>query len=151
MRLALRAAANLLTSCDLKAGTFPAQEDLEAYWRASPGQVAALTGFVNYLNSHHSLKLDAQPDGKWLKRAKQAKAEKALIALLHESPKRPNFEARWICAAVAYFHDRKLKRKELVYARKNYQGVAGFEIGVSPDLLWIPAPDRHELVLAHSF
>lgn len=151
VRLALRAAASFLTFCDLEADTFPVQKDLEAYWSGSPGQVAALTGFVNYLNSHYTLKLDAQPDRKWLKRAKKAKAEKALIALLHESPKRPNFEARWICAASAYFHERKLRRKELVYTPKNYQGVAGFEIGVDSDLLWIPAPDSNELAVVHTF
>ena len=145
VRLALRAAASFLISCDLVAGAFPVQKNLEAYWRASPGQVAALTGFVNYLNSHHALKLNAQPDGKWLKRAKKAKAEKALVALLHETPKRPNFEARWICAASAYFHDRKLRRKKLVYTPKKHEGAAGFEIGVGPDLFWVPSPDRHEL------
>lgn len=146
VRLALRAAASFLTSCDLAAGTFPAQKDLETYWRASPGQVAALTGFASYLNRHHALQLDAQPDGKWLKRAKKAKSEKALVELLHETPKRPEFELRWICAASAYFHDRKLRRKELVYTPKKYEGVAGYEIEVGQDLLWIPAPDQHELV-----
>jgi hypothetical protein len=147
MRLALRAAASFLTSCDLAAGTFPVQKDLEVYWRASPGQVAALTGFVNYLNRHHTLQLNAQPDEKWLKRAKKAKSEKALVALLHETPKRPEFEARWICAASAYFHDRKLRRKELIYTFKKYEGVSGYEIEVGQNLLWIPAPDQHELVM----
>jgi hypothetical protein len=63
VRLSVRSAVNFLSHTKLASGALPDQRVLEAFWRHSPGQVAAVTGFINFLNKAHNLKLDPRPSG----------------------------------------------------------------------------------------
>lgn len=144
VRLALRAAASFLITCDLAEDAQPTQKQLEAYWRKTPGQVAAVTGFVNYLNRKYALQLRTKPDGQWLKRVKRSNAESALITLLNENPRGSDFTARWICRGLVYFHGQRVGRKALEYVPKVFEGTSGFEAEVRKAKLWIPAADSYK-------
>ncbi|PRW83130.1 hypothetical protein [Pseudomonas fluorescens] len=66
VRLAARAAVNLLKNAQLKLEELPTQKSLESFWRSSPGQVAAVAGFIGHLNRRHRLELQMKPDARWL-------------------------------------------------------------------------------------
>jgi hypothetical protein len=139
VRLALRAAANLLKVARLEEGAMPSMKHLEAYWRSSPGQVAAVTGFVGFLNRSYGLQLKSKPDQRWLAEAKRAKAEHELVALLKDLGAE-NFETLWIVKALAYFHGiSRVSRKELSYAPESIKGTAGFNVTHGSAKLWVPS------------
>lgn len=144
IRLAARAAANLLKSAQLKLGAMPSQKALESFWRGAPGQVAAVTGFVGHLNKHHGLELKAKPDPRWLAGAKRQKAERELVALLSEVA-HETFEERWIVKGLAYFHGvMRASRKSLVYQPQDYRGVAGFNVTYEQQVLWVPSASSYQ-------
>lgn len=144
IRLAARAAANLLKSAWLKVGALPTQKNLESFWRESPGQVAAVTGFIGYLNKYHDLQLQAKPDERLLHQAKRQKAERELVALLSETAD-AEFESRWIVKGLAYFHGMmRVSRKTLVYQHQDYRGVAGYNITHGGKVLWVPSAGSYQ-------
>ncbi len=144
VRLAARAAANLLKSAKLKVGAVPTQKALESFWREAPGQVAAVTGFIGHLNKRHGLDLQAKPDARWLSVAKRQKAERELVALLREATQE-DFEGRWIVKGLAYFHGvTRASRKKLVYQPQDYRGVAGYNITYENQVLWVPSASSYK-------
>ncbi len=143
VRLALRAAASFLKVAQLKDGVLPTMKKLEAFWRGSPGQVAAVTGFVAYLNRSYGLHLKSTPDKTWLMKARRAKAEYELLALLKDRDVE-SFESRWIAKALAYFHNvSKVSHKTLSYTFKSVNDTDGFDVAHGSATLWVPS--------AHSF
>ncbi len=139
IRLAGRAATNMLKTVHLAVGALPTQKALESFWRSSPGQVAALAGFVGYLNNSYKLQLEWRPNDRWLMTAKRDKAERELVALLGEGQQAEDFEVRWIVKGLAYFHSlRRANRKTLTYRPESYQGISGFSIEYGGKTLWVP-------------
>ncbi|MGE8436131.1 MAG: hypothetical protein ACN6P2_06280 [Pseudomonas palmensis] len=144
IRLAARAAANLLKCARLKLGAMPTQKVLESFWREAPGQVAAVTGFIGYLNRRHGLELRAKPDARWLALAKRQKAERELVALLSGAAQ-DDFERLWIVKGLAYFHGvTRASRKKLVYQPQNYRGTAGFNVTHDDQVLWVPSANSYQ-------
>ena len=145
IRLAARAAANLLKSAQLQFGALPTQKNLESFWRGSPGQVAAVTGFLGHLNRRHGLELQVKPDARWLSRARRQRAELELVAMLSEAAG-DDFEARWIVKGLAYFHDvARVSRKKLVFQPQEYMGVAGYNVAYGEKTLWVPSASSYQL------
>lgn len=144
VRLAARAAANLLKGAQLKLGALPTQKALESFWRGSPGQVAAVTGFIGHLNKHHGLELQAKPGVRWLSQARQQKAERELVALLSEVVD-DDFEGRWIVKGLAYFHGvSRTSLKKLIFQPHEYRGVAGYNVTHTDKILWIPSASSYQ-------
>lgn len=144
VRLAARAAANLLRSAQLKLGTWPTQKALESFWRGSPGQVAAVRGFIGHLNKRHGLELQVKPDARWLSQARRQKAERELVAMLSEAVD-DDFEARWIVKGLAYFHNvARANRKKLVFQPEDYRGVAGYNVAHEEKTLWVPSASSYQ-------
>lgn len=144
VRLAARPAANLLKVAQLKLGAFPTQKNLESFWRESPGQVAAVTGFVGHLNKRYGLKLQAKPDSHWLTQARRQRAERELVALLSEAAG-DDFEVQWIVKGLAYFHDLpRVSRKTLVFQVQEYRGVAGYNVTYEDKILWVPSANSYQ-------
>nr|WP_279653163.1 hypothetical protein [Pseudomonas morbosilactucae] len=143
VRIALRAAVNFLKLAGLVPQALPRMKALEAFWRRSPGQVAAVTGFVGYLNKTYSAELQARPEKRWLEKAKWDKAERELVALLkNDSGEAP--ESTWIVKGLAYFHDiRRVSRKALVYRPESFNGMAGFSVEHEGKVLWIPSASTY--------
>lgn len=141
VRLAARAAANLLKSAQVKSGTLPSQKSLELFWRDSPGQVATVTGFIGHLNKRHGLKLQVKPDARWLSTAKRQKAERDLVAMVGDTAD-DDFEARWIVKSLAYFHNLpRVSRTGLVFQPQDFQGVAGYNVSYQDKTLWVPSAE----------
>ena len=88
----------------------PSQETLEALHRETPGQRAALAGFVRWLRETHDVALALPPrrSATTLKQ-RRAKARRELLSLLGEEAGGSDFGERWRVAALAYFHDLALK------------------------------------------
>lgn len=144
IRLSVRAAVNFLNHAKLARGELPDQRVLEAFWRQSPGQVAAVTGFINFLNKVHNLKLDPRPNERWLKTAKHEKAERELIDLFKCRHEIEAFEAKWIVKGLAYFHGiRRANRKALVYRQATFHEVAGFDVELGDSSFWVPSADSY--------
>jgi len=143
IRLAIRAAVNFLKVSTLAPNERPEMKALEAFWRSSPGQVAAVTGFVGYLNKSYGTELQTRPDKRWLEKAKRDKTERELVALL-KGDGHPESEAIWITKALAYFHNvRRLSRKALVYRPDSFKGMDGFGVEHEGKVLWVPAPTTY--------
>ncbi len=139
-RLSLRAAANLLSVACLETNALPTQKTIEAYWRSSPGQVSALTGFIGYLNKTYHLQLKWKPEGRWLEKARIDKAERELVTLLRTGRQGKNFEKKWIVKGLAYFHGvRRARQKTLIYRSASYNGFEGFYVEYDGIHLWVPS------------
>nr|WP_314492555.1 hypothetical protein [uncultured Pseudomonas sp.] len=139
VRLALRAATNFLKTARLAQGAKPGMKALESFWRGSPGQIAAVTGFVGYLNKTYGLQLEPKPEKRWLRGVKKAKAERELVVLLRDQDQE-GFEARWITKALAYFHDlSRVNRKTLVYRAETFEDTEGFSVQHGSIQLWVPS------------
>ena len=105
-RLALSPAASLLEAARERGCMPPDQKALNALLRRAPGQRAALSGFVNHLKNDHGVEI-ALPTGDALasRRNRRRLLEREVLAIMREGGSGEAFERRWICAALAYFHD----------------------------------------------
>jgi hypothetical protein len=52
IRLALRPAISFFISCQNEQQAHPGQDELQHYLNSKPGQRAAITGFINFVNDH---------------------------------------------------------------------------------------------------
>jgi hypothetical protein len=142
VRLALRPAVDLLHLAGSQGAAMPTQRTLEHFWHSSPGQLAAVTGFVNFLNRTFMLKLESRPDKRLMEKARRRKKEKALRLLISERQEGGAFERKWIAAALAYFHGiSKVSSQRLTYVAADYKAVPGFNVTYGGDLLWVPSCD----------
>lgn len=146
VRLALKPAVDLLKLAWIQGNAMPSQRTLEHFWHASPGQVAAVTGFINFLNRTFGMKLDARPDKRLIEKARRQKKERALRQLLRERQEGEAFERKWISAALAYFHGiTRFSAQQLNYAAADYKSVPGFNVIDGDDELWVPSCDGFSL------
>lgn len=104
VRLALRPAASLLLVANPDGAKMPDQMALDCYLLAAPGQMAAITGFINYLNEGLGLSLALKVNEKKINEARKKKLEAELIALVREGGVGEDFRRRWLPVALAYFH-----------------------------------------------
>lgn len=142
IRLALRPAVDLIHLASSDAGGVPVQDTLKRFWQVFPGQLAAVTGFVNFLNRTFDLKLEVRPDGRWMEKSRRQKRERALIDLIRERRDDDDFERKWIAAAIAYFHGvSRVSSKQLVYTVTTYKSVPGFNVTHGENELWVPSGD----------
>ncbi|WP_330564785.1 hypothetical protein [Pseudomonas yamanorum] len=146
VRLALRPAVDLLHLAEKQGAGMPSQRVLEHFWYSSPGQLAAVTGFVNFLNRIYGLKLEPRPDKRLMDKARRAKKEKALLLLIRERQDGDAFERKWIAAALSYFHGiSRVSSKQLTYSVADYKAVSGFNVTHGDNLLWVPSCDGFPL------
>ena len=114
VRLALRPALSLLLSVDETGTTLPDQSALDRFLLHTPGQKAALTGFINYLHEQYGLKYELRIDEKKVKERHRRQLEKKLIALMRAPWTDAKTQQKWIVAAMEYFHRVKVSRKLMV-------------------------------------
>ncbi|PKN16982.1 MAG: hypothetical protein CVU71_18060 [Deltaproteobacteria bacterium HGW-Deltaproteobacteria-6] len=104
VRLALRPAASLLIATDDTGAKLPTQKAFDQYLRKSPGQKAAVTGFINHLNRSYGLSLVIKIEKKQVAKMQQKRLEKELIELLREVNDSDEFRRKWLSVALTYFH-----------------------------------------------
>lgn len=138
VRLALRPAASLLLAADPSGDRLPDQAALDRYLIDAPGQKAAITGFINFLNDGRGLELVPKVDEKRVRDARRKKLEAELMALRREGGEGDEFRQRWLSAALAYFHG--IKRSELKHTKSEaiLEEGEGFVVTLGNERYWVP-------------
>lgn len=104
VRLALRPAASLLLDADPGGVRLPHQAALDRYLLAVPGQQAAVTGFVLFLNRRYGTTLVSRTDVQRTRSLRRKKLEAELSSLLGSDGRDAKFKAHWIVVSLQYFH-----------------------------------------------
>lgn len=99
MRMNLRSACRLLEVAN--EGCSPDQRALNQFLSETPGQRAAITGFIGYLRERHRLELSVA--SRDITKRSMSKCRERRILQLLEREKAPSTDS-WIRAALAFFH-----------------------------------------------
>lgn len=105
IRLAMTPAATLLLKGREMGVTPPDQKVLDTYLEKTPGQRAAVSGFVCYLRDRHEIQIvlpTAKSEQVQKNRKKRLEAE--MLVLMREGGEGEEFRRRWLSVALAYFH-----------------------------------------------
>jgi len=139
VRLALRAAASLLLATDTSGERLPEQKDVERYLAESPGQRAALIGFLTFLRRSHGVDLVAIVDRTRQRSMRRRKLEREIIRLVKCRDESEEWLLRWIIVGLEYFHGRKFGKHaiRLDMVRKEAKGLIVTMEGAYGDY-WIP-------------
>ena len=142
IRLALTPAVSLLEVARETGSMPPDQKALNALLRRSPGQRAAVSGFVNHLRNTHGVEI-ALPRGGTLasRRKRHRRLERDVLALMREGGSGEAFERRWICTALAYFHDLPSKTGRTVAKQDIRADRNGMQVLINGRSYWIPRPE----------
>lgn len=104
IRLAMTpAAALLLKGAEMKRVP-PSQEVLNEYLKKTPGQRAAVSGFVRYLRDKHGADVFLPKADVEAAKMKRKKLEAELLALMQTGVEGDQFSRQWASVALAYFH-----------------------------------------------
>ncbi len=104
MRLALRPAASLILAADAFGHTLPDQIAVDRFLREAPGQLAALTGFIRFLNEEYALALAAAIDEARVAERRRKYLESMLMNLAQNGRDGDAFLLKWLRIGLAYFH-----------------------------------------------
>lgn len=104
VRLAMSPAAGLLLGAKTKGHPLPKQDDLVNYLANTPGQRAAVSGFVGFLRKRYGAELSLPhkkaPDTK----KRRQKLEAQLLALLRSDGSGKVYARKLLGSSLAYFH-----------------------------------------------
>ena len=116
-RMALRPAADLLLQADPSTGSgLPTQKHLDRYVRHRPGQRAAVTGFVHFLNRQQGCGLELHRDRSRDRYAQRDACAKTLMRLSKSGLATERERLRWIQLGLKFFHNIKATRAQLLSA-----------------------------------
>ena len=139
VRLALRPATSLLLGTDKGGARLPDQAALNRYLLAAPGQKAAITGFINFLNEKHNLAVVLTVNEKQVGEVRRRKLEAELMALVREGGEGEDFRRRWLSVALAYFHGLPKKIGRIVQSEQiSAHEDRSLTIVLSEKSYWIP-------------
>lgn len=139
VRLALVPAAALLEIAHDIERSIPDQKALELYLVRSPGQRAAISGFIRYLRQEQSVSLSlARVSPHKAAEARKKRFEAEIVALMQEDGQAADFEQRWVRAALRFFHGfrKKLPAPYEGIARRGHDG--GLLVQLENQSYWIP-------------
>jgi hypothetical protein len=139
IRLTMTPAAALLLKGQEMKRMPPDQKVLDAYLEQTPGQRAAVSGFVCYLRDKHKavLVLPKANSGKSLLHRKK-KLEAEMLELMQEAGESDEFRRRWISVALAYFHGLPRNAGRRLVNESIWQDESGYVATVSGENYWIP-------------
>jgi hypothetical protein len=138
-RLALRSAVSLLLATDPSGDRLPEQKDVERFLAESPGQRAALIGFLTFLRRNHGLDLAAIVDRGRQRSLRKRKLEREIMRLARCRDESKEWLLGWIVVCLEYFHGRKIGKStiRLDMVRKETEGLVVTLDGAGRDY-WIP-------------
>ena len=88
---------------------------MESYLADTPGQRAALSGFIGHLRYKHRYAVSLpKPDPEKARQKRGRQLEVEILALMGGSHSDVNFRRRWLSAALAHFHGLPSKVGKLV-------------------------------------
>ena len=141
MRLGLTPAVALLEAALAAGHELPCQETLDALLRETPGQCAALSGFVRWLRETHDVPLALPPRrAARALRQRRERARREMLALIQERAGAHDFAERWRVAALTYFHDLAFKTASEVRENDIQADCGGLRINIRGQGYWIPSP-----------
>lgn len=139
VRLAITPAVSLLTFGDLMGRMPPDQKALDGLLRQSPGQRAALSGFVSYLREKNGVDMTLpKRDLRRARRERRKKLEAKMMSLMRDGGTNLETTQRWLCVALAYFHDLPLKAGQKVGGDDITTDESGMTVRVAGTSYWIP-------------
>jgi len=140
-RLALSPAAALLGLAE-EGGSVVTQRILERYLLDSPGQKAALTGFVNFLNHRDGLSLELRANDDKVRRKRRRVVEKRLMDMVGSGPGDGDHLKRWIVAGLDYFHGVRVSGKAVDRAVIDEDVEGGMVVHLRDEAYWLPGCGR---------
>lgn len=146
IRLALSPAAALLRLASVMEHMPLDQGVLDAYLAKTPGQRAAVSGFVRYLREAHGaeIALSVADPGR-VKQQRRKKLEADLVALMKEDGAGAEFKRRWISVTLAYFHGLSKKAGRMLQPEDVVQADEGLVVTLNKASYWLPRPLRWAL------
>lgn len=141
VRLALRPAVSLLQAIDPLGNLLPQQAQVNLYLREKPGQAAAVTGFVLFLNRTQGAELAVVVDQQATQELRRKRLEKRMLEMMRSPEEGLEFERAWMRAALLYFHGVSASKKVLAQQRWLY-AESGQNVVVRGVSYWLPAPWR---------
>lgn len=140
IRLALSPAMALLIKAAELGCIPPEQWALNDYLVRSPGQRAAVSGFVKYLRRERGVKIALpKEDARRRKLRRRKKLEAELLSLMKENGISDEFLSRWLPVALMYFHS--LPRTGIGSNWRDAEREDGLIISWNGFDYWIPIPD----------
>lgn len=137
VRLSLRPAVSLLQTADSKGCKLPDQTELDQYLLEAPGQKAAITGFVNFLNKDHGIELVPNVDLKRVAERRKKALEKEIMILAKGGCEDPKSLHRWMRVAMELFHSKKVNRKVLQKAQIRKEN-GQLQVILGKTTYWLP-------------
>ena len=147
MRLAITPAAALLLHAVQKEVCPPDQKMLDAYLGKTPGQRAAVSGFVGYLRDRHKVDITLTPANNKVKRTKKKRLEAELLRLLAENDQSDAERLKVLAVAMAYFHGVAQKDITSEVIGGLAMTVDGVNVEVKTKTYWLP----NQLLLNSNF
>ena len=139
VRLAVSPAASLLVFAGVMDCMPPNQKALDGFLLQSPGQRAALSGFVRYLRERHGAGMTLpKKDPNRTHRKRHKKLEAEIMTFMGEGANDHRREQRYLCLALAYFHDLPLKTGRSIRAENVTVDEKGMTVRIAGGSHWIP-------------
>lgn len=145
IRLALRPAVSLLMAADPSGNSLPDQRAIDRYLLSTPGQRAAVTGFVHFLSRNGAPALAVCVDCKKSQRTRRRALEREIMLMAKHPEEGEAFERRWVGAGLEYFHGVRVSRRALQEAFVS-RGSEGLRVVVNGGSYFLPwcNPHAHE-------
>lgn len=137
LRLALRPAANLILQASKEGDLLPRQGDLNTFLGNSPGQHAALSGFIGLLQERYGIILVVQ-DNEKTNRHRRQQLESAVLEFVLKANHENNPLKKWIVLALPYFHSVSKAKALKVDERAVTVERGGYSVAINGLNYWIP-------------
>ena len=139
IRLAMTPAATFLLKGREMGITPPDQKVLDAYLEKTPGQRAAVSGFVCYLRNRHEIQIVLpMAKSEQVQKNRRKRLEAEMLALMRESNKGEKIKRRWLSVALAYFHGLPMKVGKMLGDESIKKDKNGFVVMFSDKSYWVP-------------
>lgn len=137
LRLALLPAANLILQASKEGDLLPRQGDLNAFLGNSPGQRAALSGFIGLLRERYEIFLVVQ-DHEKTNRQRRQQLESAVLGFLSKADHENHPLKKWMVVALPYFHG---VSKAMALKADEHAAIVemdGYSVSINGLDYWIP-------------
>lgn len=105
VRLALTPAVRLLKSLSNNGNSLPTQKKVEEYLISAPGQKAAITGFLVFINKRTGTSLRPIINEELKRKIHREKLEGEILSLMNNPENTQSFKEIWTIKCLEYFHN----------------------------------------------
>lgn len=139
IRLALSPAARFIASTN-ESGLFePTQKELNSFMAKAPGQKAAITGFVNFVNGSRSYPLAINVHKSKAKEARRTKIEKKLMSLIGVPKMTEEQELEWLTYSLELYHGIRANKTQV--SKSVFNHPLGYDVEINGKKYFVPMND----------